>query len=225
MSSDDRNAKMSRRDEMEALLPFYLNGTLEGAELAAVENWLASDPGAAAALGEVDAEFAASLAANEAIRPPADALSRFARALDAEAGPAPERQAALAAPVVPLRRSRALPAALGWAVAAALLALVAVQLVTPHGGSGGGFEVAGAGGELEKKPFALVRFRPEARMAEISAFLAANGLAVVSGPNADGIFRVALPAETAAEYERLLALVAAQPFTASALAGRRPSDG
>ena len=80
--------KMSRRDEMEALLPFYLNGTLEGAELEAVEEWLSNDPAAMAALGEAEAEFSGATAANEAIRPPADALSRFTRALDAEARPA-----------------------------------------------------------------------------------------------------------------------------------------
>ena len=49
--------KMSRRDEMETLLPFYLNGSLEGAELEAVEEWLSSDPAAMAALGEAEAEF------------------------------------------------------------------------------------------------------------------------------------------------------------------------
>ncbi|RWQ45076.1 MAG: anti-sigma factor, partial [Mesorhizobium sp.] len=80
--------KMSRRDEMETLLPFYLNGSLEGAELEAVEEWLATDPAALAALGEAEAEFSGTAASNEAIRPPAAALSRFARALDAEAGPA-----------------------------------------------------------------------------------------------------------------------------------------
>ncbi|TIN85850.1 MAG: anti-sigma factor, partial [Mesorhizobium sp.] len=41
--------KMSRRDEMETLLPFYLNGSLEGSDLEAVEEWLASDPAALAA--------------------------------------------------------------------------------------------------------------------------------------------------------------------------------
>jgi len=47
--------KMSRRDEMETLLPFYLNGSLEGSELEAIEEWLASDPAALAALGEAEA--------------------------------------------------------------------------------------------------------------------------------------------------------------------------
>ncbi|TKB31942.1 MAG: anti-sigma factor, partial [Mesorhizobium sp.] len=49
--------KMSRRDKMEMLLPFYLNGSLEGAELEAIEEWLANDPAALAALGEAEAEF------------------------------------------------------------------------------------------------------------------------------------------------------------------------
>ena len=40
MSEEDR---MSRRDEIEALLPFYLNGTLSGADLSAVEEWLRND--------------------------------------------------------------------------------------------------------------------------------------------------------------------------------------
>ena len=56
--------KMSRRDEMETLLPFYLNGSLEGAELEAVEEWLSSDPVAMAALGEAEAEFSGTAAAN-----------------------------------------------------------------------------------------------------------------------------------------------------------------
>lgn len=217
--------KMSRRDEMEALLPFYLNGTLEGAELAAMEEWLASDPQAAAALGEADAEFSATAAANEAIRPPADAFSRFARMLDAEAGPA-QAEPSRPATVVPLwSRLRAAPAGIAWAVAAALLAIVAVQQVSLPGGSRGGFEVAGADADLARAPFALVRFKPEAKMADVAGFLAANNLKIVTGPNADGIFRVAVPAETAADYDRLLGLVAAQPFTDSALAGRRPADG
>ena len=80
--------KLSRRDELEALLPFYLNGTLAGDDLAAVEQWLASDTAAITALGEAEAEFSGAAAANEAIRPPADALSHFARALETEAGPA-----------------------------------------------------------------------------------------------------------------------------------------
>jgi hypothetical protein len=216
---------MSRRDEMQALLPFYLNGTLEGAELAAVEEWLATDPQAAAALVDAEAELLADTTANEAIRPPADALSRFAAALEAEAGPA-VAGAQRAATVVPLWSRLRMPSAgVAWAVAAALLAVVFVQQVSQPGGSGTGYEVAGADAELIGSPFALVRFKPEAKMADIAGFLAANGLKIVTGPNADGVFRIALPAANGADYDRLLALVAEQPFTDAALAGRRPVDG
>ncbi len=217
--------KMSRRDEMEALLPFYLNGTLEGAELAAVEEWLTTDPAASAALDAAEAEFAGTTAANEAIRPPADALSRFVKALEVEAGP--ERAAGGAASnVVSLwSRLRAVPAGVGWAVAAALLALVIVQQVNAPGDSGRDFEVAGADSDLARAPFALVKFKPEATMADIAAFLSGNGFKIVTGPNADGVFRIALPAETAADYDRLLALIAGQPFVQTALAGRKPSNG
>jgi hypothetical protein len=218
--------KMSRRDEMETLLPFYLNGTLEGAELAALEDWLATDPAAPAALEAVEAELSGTTAGNEAIRPPADALSRFVEALNAEAGPERGTGAASSNIVSLWSRVRAVPAGVGWAVAAALLALVVVQQVkAPVGGGEGGFEVAGADSDLARAPFALVRFKPDATMADIAAFLSDNGLKIVTGPNADGVFRIALPARTAADYDRLLDTIAGQPFVSTALAGRKPSDG
>lgn len=217
--------EMSRRDEMEALLPFYLNGTLEGAELAAVEQWLATDPAGAEALEAAEAEFSSTTAANEAIRPPAGALSRFVEALEAQAGPERGAGARPASIVSLFSRLRSAPAGIGWAVAAALLALVVVQQVTRPGGGTSDFEVAGADNSLAVAPFALVKFRPDARMADVSAFLSDNGLKVITGPSAEGIFRIALPATGAADYDRLLKLLAEQPFTETALAGRRPSNG
>lgn len=216
--------KMSRRDEMETLLPFYLNGSLEGAELEAVEEWLANDPAALAALGEAEAEFSGTAAANEAIRPPADALSRFARALEAEAGPA-------RAPASPswlaqaLNRFMAVPATVAWAAAAALLALVVVQSFVEPGGKGNDFEIAGAEDELAKLPFALVKFKPEAKMADIAAFLDRNRLKIAGGPTADGVFRIAIPAETGDDYKKLLGLIAAQPFADAVIEGRKPASG
>ena len=76
MTSRDESetGKMSSRDELEALLPFYLNGTLDEVDLASVEEWLATDPEALAALEAAELEFSGTTAANEAIKPPADAL-------------------------------------------------------------------------------------------------------------------------------------------------------
>lgn len=216
--------KMSRRDEMETLLPFYLNGSLEGSELEAVEEWLASDPTALAALGEAEAEFSSTAASNEAIRPPADALGRFARALDAEAGPvrAPAASSWLAQV---WGRFMAVPAGVAWAAAAALLALVMVQSVIQPGGKGGDFEIAGQQGDLAKMPFALVKFKPDAKMADIVAFLGEHQLKIAGGPTADGVFRLGIPAATTADYEKVLGLIAAQPFAEAVVEGRKPVDG
>ncbi|TPL98782.1 anti-sigma factor [Mesorhizobium sp. B2-3-10] len=216
--------KMSRRDEMETLLPFYLNGSLEGSDLEAVEEWLANDPSALAALGEAEAEFSGTAAANEAIRPPADALSRFAKALDAEAGPA-RRPAGSSWLAQAWGRFMAVPVGVAWAAAAVLLALIAVQSLVQPGGKGGNFEIAGAQDDLVKLPFALVKFKPDARMADIAVFLDANKLKIIGGPTADGVFRLAIPATTATDYEKARSLVAAQPFAETVIEGRKPVDG
>ncbi|MER8463885.1 anti-sigma factor [Mesorhizobium sp. M1396] len=216
--------KMSRRDEMETLLPFYLNGSLEGSDLEAVEEWLASDPAALAALGEAEAEFSGTTAANEAIRPPADALGRFARALDAEAGPV--RQPADSSWLAQAwGRFMAVPVGVAWAAAAVLLALVMVQSFVEPSGKGSDFEIAGAQDDLAKMPFALVKFKPDAKMSDISGFLGSNGLKIIGGPTTDGVFRLGIPATTTADYTRQIGLVAAQPFTETVIEGRRPVDG
>lgn len=216
--------KMSRRDEMEMLLPFYLNGSLEGTELEAIEEWLASDPAAMAALGEAEAEFSGTAAANEAIRPPADALSRLAKALDAEAGRA-RGPAASSWLAQAWSRFMAVPAGIAWAAAAVLLALVVAQSFVQTGNRDGDFEIAGSDDDLAKMPFALVKFQPDAKLSDIVAFLDQNQLTIAGGPTADGVFRLGVPAKTAADYQKLLGLIAAQPFTEAALEGRKPADG
>ena len=223
MTAPANNApeNMSRRDELEALLPFYLNGTLEGADLTAVEEWLATDPAAVAALEEAEAEFSGTSAANEAIRPPADALSRFSKSLDAEAGSvraaAPSALARLWGGIVAIpaerrlgccRRGRgARPGAGG----------------EEPGGRGGPVEIAGT--EQADMPFALVTFKADARIADVAAFLAEHGATIVSGPAAGGVFKVGIPAETTADYDRIVGLIAAQPFADTVLAGRKPDNG
>lgn len=215
--------KMTRRDEIETLLPFYLNGTLEGAELATVEDWLATDPAAPAALEAAEAEFSGALAANEAIRPPADALSRFAKLLEAEAGPVrePRAQSLL---------SRAwqgfmgLPVGVAWAAAAALLAFVVVQGAIERPGTGNDVEVAGTGEETAKQPFVLVTFKPDAKMSDIAAFLGDNGASIIGGPTASGVFRVAIAADKAADFDRIVAAISAAPFADTVTVGRKPAE-
>ncbi len=218
---DENPEKMSRRDELEALLPFYLNGTLEGEDLAAVEAWLTSDPAAMAALGEAEAEFSGTTAANEAIRPPADALSRFAKALDAKAGPA--RAAAALRAGAALGRLHGDPGGL--------------RLGGGHRSRGAR---AGADGDGARRPRQTGRDRrhgsPEhaLRAGHLQAGrphrrhlrrAVRPGAVILSGPAAGGVFKIGIPAKTAADYDRIVGLIAAQPFADTVMAGRRPANG
>ncbi len=220
--SESEPTNLSHRDEMETLLPFYLNGTLEGADLAAVEEWLATDPTASAALGEAEAEFSGVSAANEAIRPPTDALSRFNKMLDAEAGreraPAPSMLARIWDGFL------AVPSTVAWGAAAAAIALLMVQTVLEPGRPGENFEIAGTD-EAAKMPFVFVTFKPDATIADIAAFLGDNGASILAGPVAGGVFKVGIEASTVDDYDRIVGLIAAQPFSETVVPGRKPADG
>ncbi len=124
--------KMSRRDEMETLLPFYLNGSLEGSDLEAVEEWLASDPGALAALGEAGSGILrhhggqrSDPAAGRCAQPLRQGARRRGRA-----GADPAARPGWRRPGVASWRC----GGVAWAAAAVLLALIMVQsLVNPGG--------------------------------------------------------------------------------------------
>ncbi len=216
--------KKSRRDELEALLPFYLNGTLAGPDLEAVEAWLETEPDAMAALAEAEMEFSETGAANEAIRPPADALSRFSKALEQEAGPA---QAKIGASWLSTawHRLAGLPAGVAWAAAAAAIAIIVLQAVSGGMFEKEGYRMAGVHQDLSKGPLALVVFKPDAKMADISAFLSANDASIIGGPTAGGVFRIAIAAKTAADYDRIVGLIAGQPFADKVSPGRKPANG
>lgn len=214
----------SGRDELEALLPFYLNGTLEGEDLARLEAWLERNPDALAALAEAEEEFSATLASNEAIRPPADALGRFSAALEREAGPV--RQAAAARPSLLAsvwQRIAGLPAGLAWATAVVAVAFALGQAVLSPDGPPG-YEIAGEEPGASDRPFVLVTFAGGATIAEIGEALAAEQASIVGGPLAGGMYRVALPAEDGEAYDLISARIAGLPIVEQVVAGRRPAD-
>ena len=99
----------------------------------------------------------------------------------------------------------AVPAGVAWAAAAAAVALVLVQAVSSPA-AGGDFEIAGSD-DLAKMPFVFVTFKPEARMADVTAFLADNGAVIVAGPAAGGVFKIGIPAKTVADYDGSSALL------------------
>ena len=184
------------RDDLNALLPFYANGTLEGGERAAVE----------AAL-ETDADLRAELAALQAIRDtmqsqeaqsPGDlGLARLMRDVEAEtrtdmAPPAANDN------VVPLTRLRI------WQVAAALVLAVGLGLnMLPDAGRAPDMDAAMSDSPTPaaEQGFALasgesadfvVIFAPDATEAAIRALLLEAGVEITGGPSALGLYGLGL---------------------------------
>jgi anti-sigma-K factor RskA len=217
MSED---ANMTRRDEIETLLPFYLNGTLSGADLALVEDWLANDPNADAALAEAEGELAFVTEDNEALRPHPNAFKRFSDALEKEAGPAVSPVSRLSAW---LRGTFAIPAPLVWASAAAMLALVAVTAGNLGHSPQNDIEVAGSG-ETDTAAFVLVIFKPEAKLSDIAALLKASGAQMADGPSAAGAFKIKVSAATIADYDADSAALAKSPLVEKLIPGRKPDE-
>ena len=214
--SEDKT--MTRRDEIETLLPFYLNGTLSGEDLALVEDWLANDPNAEAALFEAESELELITADNEAIRPHANAFKRFSDALEKEAGPS-------ISPVTRLSawfgRTFAVPAPLVWATAAAVLALVVVSTGNLGRQPAYDIEIAGSG-EADKSAFVLVTFKPDAKLADLETLLKASGARIIDGPSAAGAFKIAVSAATVADYDTVSAALAKSPLVETLIPGRKP---
>ena len=155
------------RDEIQALLPFHVNGSLTGAEAADVAEALAGD----AALRQ---EAAALVALRQAMQetpvqsPGEFGLARLMRAVEREA-PAPRRP-------------------LLWQAVAAVAVAAALGQAIWFGMAGNGPDVTLAGdGEAAGLTVAFV---PEASMQAVADLLAAQGLRVVDGPSALGLWRV-----------------------------------
>ncbi|MAS13261.1 MAG: hypothetical protein CMH69_08160 [Nitratireductor sp.] len=214
------NAQSNRRDRLEALLPFFLNGTLSGAELREVEEWLASDPQAMASLAEAEGEYSATIADNEAIRPPDDALTRFSRALAEEAGPERAAKSSLRERLAGFLPS--LPVQAAWVAAGLALAILVGQTVWLNLSQTEQYSVAGA--DREDAPFAFVTFAADASMADVSALLEESGAEIAAGPLPGGLYRVLVPAETAEQYEAIVAGLEKAEFVETVVIGRRPGD-
>lgn len=195
------------REEIEALLPFHVNGTLEGEEAAAVEAALAADPqlrdevealaairdtmqeddgfspgeiGLARLVRTIEAEAEAEAAAVAAAEEAARRAEAEAQAAAAEAA----RQAeARARPKAPLVR----PAV--WRIAAALLLAVALAqgaLLTMRGDQPG-YQLAG-----QAEADFTVAFSPGVTEPQMRLLLLDAGVEIVGGPSALGLYSLAV---------------------------------
>jgi anti-sigma-K factor RskA len=191
----DAADRLSERDEIEALLPWYVSGKLDAKSRARVERYMDAHPEVRAHLALAHEEADATVAGNEAIATPGpEALARLRASIAA----APRREPFLAQIVQRLADwlSNLAPPQLALAGAAAALlvmlqaaaigALVLERAGAPTYQTAGGDEIAGEGVEL------LVGFSGSASMGEISAVLKRLDALVVDGPKA-GLYRLRLP--------------------------------
>lgn len=190
----------SASQEMGELLPFYVNGTLDDEERAAVEAALAQD-------AALDAERRALGALRDQMQdedpgysPGEMGLARLMREIDAEA------------PAAPVARALAPWKGLAAAAVLTLAAVLAAPLLFPEPVYE---QASGDTGEADL----VLTFRPDATEAQITALLLDRGLVIVEGPTAIGLYHVDAP-----DGEDLAALADALRAQSDVIEGADPVE-
>jgi anti-sigma factor RsiW len=195
----------AEREEIEMLLPWYITGRLDPADLVKVEAYLATHPQVARQLDLARSERDETVAANEALGfPPAGATERLMAALPA----ARPGWAALRAVKGALQQVGDLfvaptANAVRWAAVAAavLLAVQAVAIVSLVSERSGTYQTA-SGGQTGDGVAVLVTFADDAKATAISQLLTDLDASVVDGPKAGGVYKIRLRTEDRSQAAR-----------------------
>lgn len=187
--------------EIELLLPFLVNGTLDDDERNRVEAALADDPRLARE-AEIAADLRAGIRDLEDPRTPGEfGLARLMRDIGREAEARAQSSDKTAAHQTDPNRIRALPryalalAASVALVAAGLTALTQTGFLGDHGGNPGAGDYHQASGSSGNGNLS-VAFTPTASQAQVTELLLDHDLVVVDGPSAIGIYRLAVSQDT-----------------------------
>lgn len=190
--------ELNERDEIEALLPWYVAGRLDARERALVERYVRDHPEAQAHLALAREESDATVTANEAIKAPGRAaldrlMARVAaaprrRSLGVTFGDLANRFSDWTADLAPpqLALAATVAALLVMLQAAAIGALVLERAGAPTYQTAGGEQAMGETFDL------LVGFASRASMGDIAVLLKQLDAVVVDGPRA-GLYRLRLP--------------------------------
>lgn len=205
----EHDEKMSEREEIEMLLPWYVSGKLAPRDHRRVEDYLKAHPNIAHQLKLIEGEAEASISSNEAISgAPAGSLDRLLADIAAY-----EKKRTLAN--LPRRlwawtesiANDVTAPKLRWAAAgvAAVIAIQAVTIGVLLVGEGTHPQFKTASGEKTEPAttgvVALVRFTPEASMNEIGSLLETFRATIVAGPMPGGIYRIKLSAENLSDKD------------------------
>ncbi len=174
--------------ELQELLPFYVNGTLDGDDLAAVEAYLARSEKAREEVVYLERLRNAMQSQPQVNSPGELGLKRLQREMS-RAGEQGTRAADMAATAQHSARA-SVPA--WWrnlAVAACLVvAVLGVLTVTDWTGDRDGLRLAGG----ESAAVLQVTFKPQATEDSIRALLLEIGASITEGPSALGVYRLSL---------------------------------
>lgn len=205
--------------DAEALLPWYLNGTLSEAERDRVERALAAEPALRAELAALEMMRDTVQESSDAVAVPASDFDLVMQRIDGveEAPAAARAEPAGGGFLASLSALFAMPGVRFAALAAALVimvqsaAIVGLLVDTPGGGVGyqtattGDATAAGDPGALG--PRLLLLFQADAGLSEVQVLLGEVGGRIVDGPSQEGAYIVELGAEgdLEAALERLQA--------------------
>ncbi len=189
------------REEIEMLLPWYVTGRLDRADVARVESYLARHPQMSAQLDLIRAEREQAQLANEALGSPSvEARDRLMASL-ATARPASLVERIVASALFQrLSAFFTAPTARGvqWAgLAAAALIVVQAAAITSLVVGGGGDSYQTASGQSIGNGFgagvsALVVFADEAKAPAIARLLTDFDAVIVDGPKPGGVYKIRL---------------------------------
>ena len=186
--------------EVELLLPWHAAGRLNARDTRRVEDALANDPALARQYAVIQEEYAETIALNESLGAPSGhAMQKLFAAIDAEPERRPPVTAGLAARISGFFSDLS-PRTLAWTAtlgAIALIAQAAVIGTVLTKSQPGSYQTASLstnepvarnlGGAAP--PRALVRFAPDARVADISALLDKYQASIIGNANG-GMFRL-----------------------------------
>jgi len=173
--------------ELHELLPFFVNGTLTGDELKAVENYVESSQSARDEVAYLT-QLRDGIKSQSQVNSPGElGLKRLQREISRSANVAPDQPANTN---IPTERG---PGVTVWwrnlAVAACLtLAVVGAFSMSDLTGNDSGMRMAGG----ENASVLQVTFKPDATEQVIRALLLEVGASITDGPSALGVYRLSL---------------------------------
>jgi anti-sigma factor RsiW len=193
MMAMNKKALEQEPGEIEALLPWHAAGTLSARDTRRVEDALLRDPLLAKQYAVIREEYAETIALNESLgAPSARAMQKLFAAIDAEPARKPSASLNISARIAEFfanlsPRTLAYSAALGAVLMLVQAGVIGAILAKQQAGS---FQTASLSGpRQETGAQAFVRFAPDARVSDITAFLEANQ-AVIIDSTAGGMFRL-----------------------------------